>query len=115
MKLIGYQLPAMSSLLLWGMLWEIVGQLEMTFFVPALSEIFITLSEIFTTKPFIKALTETGQAYFLGVFFAVSIGVPVGILMGTPNRKEKRSPKNIFRMLDWVDLSRSSLTSFPAA
>ena len=82
MKLFGYQLPAMSSLLVWGMLWEIVGQLELTFFVPALSEIFITLSETITTKPFIKALTETGQAYFLGVFFAVSIGVPVGILMG---------------------------------
>lgn len=82
MKLFGYQLPAMSSLLVWGMLWEIVGQLELTFFVPALSEIFITLSEIFTTKPFIKALTETGQAYFLGIFFAISIGVPVGILMG---------------------------------
>ncbi len=82
MKLFGYQLPAMSSLLVWGMLWEIVGQLELTFFVPALSEIFITLSETITTKPFIKALTETGQAYFLGIFFAVSIGVPVGILMG---------------------------------
>lgn len=82
MKLFGYQLPAMSSLLVWGMLWEIVGQLEVTFFVPALSEIFITLSEIITTKPFIKALTETGQAYFLGTFFAVSIGIPVGILMG---------------------------------
>ena len=82
MKLFGYQLPAMSSLLVWGMLWEIVGQLELTFFVPALSEIFITLSEIITTKPFIKALTETGQAYFLGIFFAISIGLPVGILMG---------------------------------
>ena len=82
MKLFGYQLPAMSSLLVWGMLWEIVGQLELTFFVPALSEIFITLSEIITTKPFIKALTETAQAYLLGTFFAISIGVPVGILMG---------------------------------
>ena len=82
MKLFGYRLPAMSSLLIWGMLWEIVGQLELTFFVPALSEIFITLSEIITTKPFIKALTETGQAYFLGTFIAISIGIPVGILMG---------------------------------
>ncbi len=82
MKLFGYQLPAMSSLLIWGMLWEIVGQLELTFFVPALSEIFITLSEIITTKPFIKALTETGQAYFLGTIIAISIGIPVGILMG---------------------------------
>jgi NitT/TauT family transport system permease protein len=82
MKLFGYQLPAMSSLLLWGLLWEIVGQLEMSFFVPALSEVFITLSEVFTTKPFIKALKETAQAYFMGTFFAVVIGIPVGILMG---------------------------------
>ena len=82
MKVFGYQLPAMSSLLVWGLLWEIVGQLEMTFFLPALSEIFTTLSEIITTKPFIKALTETGQAFFLGTFYAVTIGIPVGILMG---------------------------------
>lgn len=82
MILFGYKLPAMSSLLVWGLLWEIVGQLEMTFFLPALSDIFITLSEIITTKPFIKALTETGQAFLLGTFFAIAIGIPVGILMG---------------------------------
>ncbi|MDH5749250.1 MAG: ABC transporter permease subunit [Rhodospirillales bacterium] len=82
MKLFGYQLPAMSSLLVWGILWEAVGQLELTFFLPALSDIFVTLSEIYSTKPFIKALTETAQAFFLGTFFAISIGIPVGILMG---------------------------------
>ena len=72
----------MSSLLVWGMLWEIVGQLELTFFIPALSEVFITLSEIITTKPFVKALKETAQAFSLGTFFSVTIGIPVGILMG---------------------------------
>ena len=82
MKVFGYQLPAMSSLLVWGLLWEIVGQLELTFFIPALSEVFITLSEIITTKPFVKALKETAQAFILGTFFAVTIGIPVGILMG---------------------------------
>lgn len=82
MKLFGRQLPAMSSLLIWGILWEIVGQLEVTFFVPSLSEIFVTLTEIITTKPFIKALKETGQAYFLGTFISVTMGIPIGILMG---------------------------------
>ena len=52
------------------------------FFLPALSEILVTLSEIITTKPFIKELSETGQAFFLGTFFAVTVGNPVGILMG---------------------------------
>lgn len=82
MKVFGYNLPAMSSLLLWGLLWEIVGRAEFSFFVPALSDIFATLFEIFWTKPFIKALTETGQAFFLGTFFAIVIGVPLGIVMG---------------------------------
>jgi len=82
MKLFGYQLPAMSSLLIWGLLWEIFGRLEVSFFIPSLTEIFTTLSEIYDTKPFIKALKETGQAYFLGTFYAVSIGIPLGILMG---------------------------------
>ena len=101
MKLFGYQLPAASSLLLWGLLWEIIGQLELTFFVPALSEIFATLIEISTTKPFIKALKETGQAFALGTSFAILIGIPVGILMG------------IYRLLDemllpWVNVFLSA-------
>ncbi len=82
MKIFGYQLPAMSSLILWGILWEIVGQYELTFFLPPLSAIFSTLMEIGTTKVFLKALADTGYAFFVGTFFAVAIGIPVGILMG---------------------------------
>ena len=36
MKLFGYELPGMSSLILWGLLWELVGHLELTFFLPPL-------------------------------------------------------------------------------
>ena len=72
----------MSSLILWGILWEIVGQLELTFFLPPLSAIFSTLMEIATTKVFLKALADTGYAFFSGTFFAIVIGIPVGILMG---------------------------------
>jgi len=82
MKIFGYQLPAMSSLILWGILWELVGQFELTFFLPPLSAIFSTLMEIGTTKVFLKALADTGYAFFIGTFFAIAIGIPVGILMG---------------------------------
>ncbi len=34
MKLFGMRLPAMSSLIIWAALWEIIGQLKLTFFVP---------------------------------------------------------------------------------
>ena len=82
MVVFGYRLPGMSSLILWGLLWETVGQSGMSFFLPPLSEVLATLYEIFGTPAFQKALSETAQAFLAGVFSAVSIGIPVGILMG---------------------------------
>ena len=82
MTLFGVRLPNMSSLLLWAMLWEIVGRLGVTFFIPPLSAIFTTLMEIAPTPVFRAALADTGQAFFAGIFFAIVVGVPFGILMG---------------------------------
>lgn len=82
MKVFGIHLPAMSSLILWGILWEVIGQLDLTFFVPPLSEVFATLFTIVPTSTFLTALGETAYAFGMGVFFAVAIGVPVGIMMG---------------------------------
>ena len=82
MTLLGYRLPAMSSLILWGLLWEIVGRADVTFFIPPISEVFATLFEVIGTPAFQKAMAETAYAFLAGVFFAVTIGVPTGILMG---------------------------------
>ena len=82
MKLFGFRLPGMSSLIVWGLLWELVGRLEFSFFVPPLSAVVATLFEIIGSAAFQKALYETAYAFVAGVFFAVSIGIPVGILMG---------------------------------
>lgn len=82
MKLFGVRLPGMSSLLIWGLLWELVGRSGVSFFVPPLSEVVTTLFEIIGSKAFQKALYETGYAFFAGVFFAIAIGIPTGILMG---------------------------------
>ncbi len=82
MIVFGYRLPAMSSLIFWGLLWEIVGQTGLTFFIPPLSEVVATLFSIIGTPAFQKALAETAYAFCAGVFFAIVIGIPVGILMG---------------------------------
>lgn len=101
MKLFGYNLPAMSSLLLWGLIWEIIGQLELTFFIPPLSEVFKTLFEIIGTPAFSKALMETGYAFLSGVFFAIVIGIPVGLLMGTNRLLDEL-------LLPWVNMFLSA-------
>ena len=82
MTIYGYRLPGFSSLILWGLLWELIGWLDVTFFIPPLSEVLLTLFEVIQTSAFQKALMETGYAFTAGVFFAVAIGIPVGILMG---------------------------------
>ena len=101
MYVMGYRLPGMSSLLLWGLLWEIVGQSGYSFFIPPLSEVFATLYEIFGTAAFQKALAETAQAFLSGVFAAIVIGIPVGILMGKNRLVDEL-------LLPWVNIFLSA-------
>jgi len=101
MIILGYRLPGMSSLILWGILWEILGRLQVTFFLPPLSDIFVTLIEISTTRAFLKALAETGYAFFAGTFAAISIGIPLGILMGKNRLADEL-------LLPWVNLFLSA-------
>ncbi|MCJ8340534.1 MAG: ABC transporter permease subunit [Pseudomonadales bacterium] len=82
MKLFGVHLPMMSSLLIWAVLWEIVGQLELTMLLPPLSSIIDKMIDIVPTASFMIALGETGRAFLVGTSAAIVIGVPVGILMG---------------------------------
>lgn len=101
MKLFGYQLPGMSSLILWGLLWEIVGQLDVTFFIPPLSEVIATLFSVIGTPAFMKAIGETAYAFSVGVFAAIVIGVPVGILMGKSRLLDEL-------LLPWVNIFLSA-------
>ena len=101
MTVFGVRLPGMSSLILWGLLWEAVGQVELSFFLPPLSAVIATLAETIGTPAFLKALSETAQSFCAGVFFAVAIGIPAGILMG------------MYRLLDelllpWVNIFLSA-------
>ncbi|MBO6562279.1 MAG: ABC transporter permease subunit [Nisaea sp.] len=101
MRLFGYPLPGMSSLILWGLLWEIVGRLDLTFFLPPLTEVVSTLFAVIGTPAFLKALTETAYAFFAGVFFAVAIGIPTGILMGKSRLLDEL-------LLPWVNMFLSA-------
>ncbi len=101
MKVFGIRLPGMSSLLIWGLLWEIFGRSGLSFFVPPLSDVIATLFEVIGTPAFQKALYETGYAFVAGVFFAVSIGIPTGILMGKNRLLDEL-------LLPWVNIFLSA-------
>ena len=101
MRIFGFKLPNMTSLILWGLLWEILGRLEVSFFLPPLSSIFTTLLDIYDSKAFIRALNETAIAFFGGLFNALIIGIPLGIFMG-----KNRFIDELF--LPWVNMFMSA-------
>ncbi len=101
MMVFGYRLPMMSSLIVWGLLWELVGRLDLTFFVPPLSEVVVTLLGLVTTPSFLDALATTAYAFWAGVIVAVVIGIPVGILMGRSRLLDEL-------LLPWVNIFLSA-------
>ena len=101
MTLFGYRLPGMSSLIIWGLLWEVIGQAGLTFFIPPLSEVIATLFKVIQTTAFQKALYETAYAFIAGVLCATFIGIPVGILMGKSRLLDEL-------LLPWVNVFLSA-------
>jgi len=97
MQLFGYKFPMWASLVLWALIWEIVGQANVTILLPPLSHAIMRLFEIVPTETFWVALRITGQAFFLGVGISIVVGVPIGVLMG-------RSPLFARILLPWVSL-----------
>ena len=101
MLIYGYRIPMMASLLIWAVLWEIVGQLDVTILLPPLSRVLVRMAEIVPTATFMSALWVTAQAFVIGNFIAILAGVPLGILMGRSEIADR-----IF--LPWVNLFLSA-------
>ncbi|HSR71158.1 MAG TPA: ABC transporter permease subunit [Kiloniellales bacterium] len=76
------RVPMMFSLLIWAAVWELVGRTGASFVIPPLSVIFDRMVEIVPTASFGSALWITGKAFLIGNFFAIVVGVPLGIVMG---------------------------------
>src|SRR5688572_5303334 len=91
----------MASLLIWAVLWEIVGQLDATILLPPLSRVLVRMAEIVPTATFMSALWVTAQAFVIGNAIAILVGVPLGILMGRSELADR-----IF--LPWVNLFLSA-------
>jgi NitT/TauT family transport system permease protein len=101
MIVFGYRIPMAASLLFWGALWEIVGQLHLSFLLPPLSSVFVAMVEIVPTRTFLSAMWVTAYAFFIGNFISILVGVPLGLLMGRSTIADR-----IF--LPWVNVFLSA-------
>lgn len=82
MTVFGRRVPAFASLLVWALVWEVVGRLGLVTLLPPLSEVFLAMGEITRTETFRNAAWITLTAFLTGMFWAVVVGVPLGLLMG---------------------------------
>jgi NitT/TauT family transport system permease protein len=101
MKLFGYRVPMMASLILWIALWEVLGQAGAALVLPPFSAVVLRVFEIVPTPTYLNALAITGKAYLLGNLIAIAIGVPLGVLMG-------RSVLADRLLLPWVNIFLSA-------
>jgi len=101
MKIFGIKIPMMASLILWAILWEVVGQLELSILLPPFSHIVMRMVEIIPTATFMNALWITAKCFLIGTAIAIVIGIPVGVLMG-------RSIVIDRMLLPWVNMFLSA-------
>ncbi|RUM97593.1 ABC transporter permease subunit [Pseudaminobacter arsenicus] len=82
MTLFGYRVPMMASLLVWCVLWEIVGRLELMFILPPFSDVLVAAVDLVQLPSWQSATVTTLRAFLIGMFLAIVVGIPLGMLMG---------------------------------
>lgn len=101
MTLRGYRVPMAFSLLVWCVVWEIVGRAGVVSLIPPFTAVVTALFEVVPSPDFAEAATITLQAFGIGIGFALVIGIGVGFLMG-------RIPVVGNLMGMWVNIFESS-------
>jgi NitT/TauT family transport system permease protein len=78
----GHKVPLAFSLLIWCLVWEVVGQLGLISLIPPFTEVLGAMPQVMGSASFVEAATITFQAYGIGMALSLTLGIGVGILMG---------------------------------
>lgn len=82
MTLAGYRAPPAYSLLIWILLWEIAGRMELAFILPPFSDVIAHLATLIQRADFQTAALQTLESFIIGMAIAIIGGVAIGFLMG---------------------------------
>ncbi|HEX2726514.1 MAG TPA: ABC transporter permease subunit [Beijerinckiaceae bacterium] len=83
MRIFGRDVPMMASLIIWCVLWEIVGRAELIkLLLPPFTDVLAAIAELTAKASFWTATATTLRCFAIGMAFAILVGVPLGILMG---------------------------------
>jgi NitT/TauT family transport system permease protein len=81
MILLGKRIPILFSLVVWFVVWEIIGWAELSTIVPPFSRVIAAGITILPTAKFSAAVSISLRSFALGMALALLIGIPLGVLM----------------------------------
>jgi NitT/TauT family transport system permease protein len=82
MTLFDIRIPMMMSLLMWALLWEVVGRLDLIFLLPPMTSVIAAGMDLVQTGSWQNATLITLRSFVFGMALAIVVGVPLGVLMG---------------------------------
>ncbi len=82
MTVFGHRIPAVFSLLIWCVAWEILGRSGLVFIFPPFSGVIVALFKLVQQSNFHAAAILSLKAFSYGMSIAIVGGIGMGILMG---------------------------------
>lgn len=101
MTIMGRRVPMMASLLVWFVIWEVIGRLGLITLIPPFTRVIAAGVAMLPTAKFHDAIAITLHAFAIGMAFALVVGIGVGVLMG-----RIRAVGDVLGM--WVNIFESS-------
>jgi NitT/TauT family transport system permease protein len=81
MSIFGRKIPIFFSLVIWFVVWELVGQAKLSMIVPPFSRVIVAGLTILPTEKFSAAVAISLRSFAIGMALAVVVGIPIGVLM----------------------------------
>lgn len=89
MEFYGYRVPAFAALLVWVVIWEIIGRFDLLLMFPPFTEVLAALPDVIGTASFAQAARITLVSYLGGLALAIVVGIALGLLMGLVKRADQ--------------------------
>ena len=81
MTLFGKKIPIFFSLVIWFVVWELIGQAKLSMLIPPFSRVVAAGIMILPSEKFSAAVSISLRSFAIGMAFALVIGIPTGVLM----------------------------------
>ena len=82
MTIFGKKVPILFSLIIWLVIWELVGRSEIIFIFPPLSKVLKATVDIVKISTFYDDVMLSLRSFGTGLGLSMGVGIPLGFMMG---------------------------------